>query len=120
MMASDKITFGRGETDLDDQSNRLLNALAALAIACLDSADLVLEIGGHTDSRGGAELNRELSQARASAVLEALAARGVDTRALDAIGYGDSRPIADNATDAGRATNRRITLEWKAPTDGRG
>lgn len=114
ILASDEITFGRGQGDLDQRAETILNALAALALTCLDETDLVLEIGGHTDSRGGREMNRELSQARADAVLDALTARGVDTRALIAVGHGDSQPIADNATDKGRAANRRISFEWKA------
>jgi OOP family OmpA-OmpF porin len=119
MLANDEITFGRGQGDLDARATTILNALAALALACLDQTDLALEIGGHTDSRGGAQMNRELSQARADAVLDALAARGVDARALIAVGYGDKQPIADNATDEGRAANRRISFEWKASADGR-
>lgn len=119
MLATDKITFRRGEEALDDRAETILNALAGLAIACLDKADLVLEIGGHTDSRGAADMNQELSQARAEVVLNALAARGVDTKMLKAVGYGDETPIADNATDEGRAANRRITFEWKASEDAR-
>ena len=113
LLERDKITFLRGEADLDQRALSILNALAGLAIACLEDADLVLEIGGHTDSRGAAQMNAELSQARADAVLNALAARGVDIDALSAVGYGDRQPVADNDTDEGRAANRRITLEWK-------
>lgn len=120
MQSNDKITFGRGQEDLDYRAHAILNELAGLAITCLDGSDMVLEIGGHTDSRGAAEMNRKLSQTRADAVLEALAARGVDTRALIAVGYGDQQPIADNATDEGRAKNRRITFEWKTSADRQG
>ncbi len=119
MLTSDKITFLRGEDNLDDRAELILNALASLAIACLEDANLVLEIGGHTDSRGAADMNQELSQARAEAVRSALAARGVDIEALVAIGYGDKIPVADNTTDEGRAANRRITFEWKASEDAR-
>ena len=67
-----------------------------------------MEIGGHTDSQGGEELNLGLSQSRAEAVLDALLARSVPTSALTARGYGESSPIASNESDAGREANRRI------------
>ncbi len=114
ILAEEKINFGRGEAELDERAEPVLNRLAAIAIACLEQAGLELEIGGHTDSRGARSMNEELSQARADAVREALTDRGVAGRSLVAIGYGDALPIADNATDEGRAANRRITFEWRA------
>ncbi len=117
MLAADKIMFLRGEDDLDEQAETALDALAGLAHACLDGSGLVLEIGGHTDARGTASLNEELSQARADVVRNALSARGVDPASLVAVGYGDAQPVADNATEEGRAANRRITFDWKTSAD---
>jgi outer membrane protein OmpA-like peptidoglycan-associated protein len=68
----------------------------------------VFVIEGHTDSTGGAAYNKALSDARAKAVVEWLAARGVDRARLQASGFGLERPVADNATIAGRASNRRV------------
>ena len=67
-----------------------------------------IEIGGHTDSQGREVMNQQLSQARADAVLNAIMARRVLVSNLTAKGYGESRPIADNGTEAGREANRRI------------
>lgn len=70
---------------------------------------LRIEVAGHTDSRGADAYNRALSQRRAAAVRAWLVERGV-TNSLAARGYGESQPIASNATDAGRRDNRRVTL----------
>jgi OOP family OmpA-OmpF porin len=68
---------------------------------------LRLEIQGHTDNRGRAEINRELSQRRAEAVRTYFITRGVKPERLTAIGFGMERPIADNQSEAGRLRNRR-------------
>lgn len=67
----------------------------------------VIQIAGHTDSTGGAQYNLRLSSERARAIRQALIARGIAPERLKAVGYGESRPKADNATFAGRAINRR-------------
>ncbi len=64
-------------------------------------------IEGHTDDRGPDAYNLELSQSRASAVREALLERGIDAARLEAVGYGESKPVASNRSAKGRATNRR-------------
>jgi outer membrane protein OmpA-like peptidoglycan-associated protein len=66
-----------------------------------------VRIEGHTDSIGDDEANLRLSQRRADAVKAALMKDGVDSDRLDAVGYGETRPIASNATSSGRAQNRR-------------
>ena len=71
---------------------------------------LRLAVEGHTDSSGGAERNRALSQARAESVAAALVARGIATERLSAAGYGPDRPVADIGDEAGRARNRRVEL----------
>ncbi|MDR2141025.1 MAG: OmpA family protein [Deltaproteobacteria bacterium] len=66
-------------------------------------------VEGHTDDRGSEEYNERLSQRRADAVKESLLTRfNIDPSRVQAVGYGESRPIADNSTAAGRAENRRV------------
>ncbi|HEY0709979.1 MAG TPA: OmpA family protein [Polyangia bacterium] len=66
-----------------------------------------LEISGHTDNRGKADFNRDLSQKRAESVRDYLITKGIAAERLVAIGYGMDRPIADNKTTGGRGRNRR-------------
>ncbi len=70
--------------------------------------DVPVEIAGHADTTGNAESNQELSERRARAVLDYLVDRGVDPERFTVVGYGDTRPIASNDTEEGRAKNRRI------------
>jgi len=108
-----EIRFGSGNARLDGRSVALLERLSGVALACVGD-DLSLEIGGHTDAQGSDAANQRLSERRAQTILAFLAERGVPTSGLNAVGYGESRPIADNATPAGRAQNRRITFDWQA------
>lgn len=81
-------------------------------VARLLSGDpaLKLSINGHTDATGDAAHNQALSEARAKSVVAALVARGIDGARLQARGLGQSEPVADNATEDGRAKNRRVEL----------
>ncbi|MDE2227848.1 MAG: OmpA family protein [Alphaproteobacteria bacterium] len=72
---------------------------------------LKLEIAGHTDNTGDKAHNQKLSEDRAKAVVDALVKQyGIDPKRLQAKGYGDTKPVASNDTDAGRAKNRRVEL----------
>lgn len=108
-----KLNFLSGSDTLDDASLALLDELAPTVASCVDSNSLTIEIGGHTDSRGGAAFNADLSLRRATSVGIALVDRGVSPSGIIAVGYGETRPIASNDTAAGRAQNRRITLQWQ-------
>jgi OOP family OmpA-OmpF porin len=79
--------------------------------------DIRLEISGHTDSRGKADFNRDLSQRRADAVKLYFISRGIDANRLTSIGYGPDRPIADNGSDAGRSRNRRTEFRLLTSDD---
>ncbi len=76
------------------------------------SADpkLRLVVAGHTDSEGEDAYNQRLSEQRAEAVMQWLTGKGVDAARLSSEGLGESRPVADNGSDAGRALNRRVQL----------
>ncbi|HNS83392.1 MAG TPA: OmpA family protein [Methanolinea sp.] len=69
-----------------------------------------IQIAGHTDSSGSTDYNQKLSERRAEAVRNALAGMGVNTSRLTTIGYGETRPIASNATEGGRQQNRRVEV----------
>lgn len=107
VLASGKITFEPGSAEIDASTGALMDALAKSLTDCVA---IPMEISGHTDSQGSEEGNRALSQARAEAVLLALQVRQVDVSAMRAMGYGESRPIADNADEEGREVNRRIEI----------
>jgi outer membrane protein OmpA-like peptidoglycan-associated protein len=80
-------------------------------VASLDSwGNVNIEVAGHTDSRGSDEYNMKLSQRRADAVRNYLASKGIAADRLFTKGYGESQPVADNATDEGRFKNRRVEL----------
>ncbi len=99
------LKFERASANLDRESNDTLDQLAGTAKAC---PGLKIEIEGHTDSEGTPERNQRLSDRRAQAVVDFLIKRGVDQAQLQAIGYGETRPLAPNDTTENRAKNRRI------------
>ncbi len=73
-----------------------------------DNPSMEIAIGGHTDNVGTAAVNNELSQARAQAVANYLVSKGINVKRLRVKGYGDTKPVASNDTDAGRQQNRRV------------
>lgn len=80
-------------------------------VATLKSwGDVDIEVAGHTDSMGSDAYNMKLSKQRAEAVRNFLISRGVAADRLTAKGYGESQPVADNATEEGRFKNRRVEL----------
>ena len=106
------ITFVTGSDQLDASALAIINDLAAVMAPCAEEAGLKAVIGGHTDNVGDQVSNLGLSQRRAIAVRREMMNRGVPAAALKALGFGDAQPIADNGTDAGRAANRRTTIQW--------
>lgn len=74
----------------------------------------LLRIEGHLSADGNEANNQKLSEKRALAIVKALIAKGVDCKRLIAVGFGNTKPIADNATPEGKAQNRRIELRMAA------
>lgn len=100
------VQFTSGSAVIEDRSLAILDRVARVL---LDNPAGNVEIQGHTDTQGDEELNRELSQERADAVLDYLVGAGVPAERLVARGFGESVPLVDpEETPADRATNRRI------------
>ena len=112
ILSVDQVQFLTGSADLDVASIRAINALAALTRKCALEGGVFLQVAGHTDNTGDADANLALSQARADAVRDAILDRGVARAVVSAVGIGDAEPIADNATEEGRAANRRTAFNW--------
>lgn len=72
--------------------------------------ETTIQIAGHTDSVGAEAANQILSERRAEAVKNALSAQGVSAARMRTVGFGESQPIADNNSDAGRQMNRRVNI----------
>jgi OmpA-OmpF porin, OOP family len=110
VIARTKITFTPASAEIATTARPVLDELAKILVAC---PPMQMEIGGHTDAQGSEGGNLALSQARAEAVLLALQGRRVDISGMTALGYGETKPIADNAEEAGREANRRIEFVLK-------
>lgn len=111
--AGDKIVL-RGVSFEFDKARLTANAktiLDSVSEAMKSAPNLRVEVGGHTDARGSDEYNQRLSEKRAASVVAYLAGHGVGADRMQARGYGESEPIADNETDEGRELNRRVELK---------
>lgn len=105
-LAKESIQFKTGKADVSEQSYQTISMLAMIVRTC----DTLVEVAGHTDDRGDAEVNLHLSKRRAEVVAKHLVRHGVDPQRLRANGYGESQPIAENSSADGRKLNRRIEL----------
>ncbi|MEO1575619.1 MAG: OmpA family protein [Pseudomonadota bacterium] len=106
------VTFETNSATLTSTSLGVLNDAAA---TLKRNSDLSVEAQGHTDSSGADSYNLALSQRRAEAVRDYLVREGVAADKLTAKGYGETQPVADNSTAAGRAENRRVVLKILNP-----
>ena len=101
------ILFNSGKSSIKTESYTVLNDIVAI-LKEYPSAKFSIE--GHTDSAGSETLNQRLSESRASTVMTFLIENGIESKRLNAVGYGESKPIANNATASGRAANRRVEI----------
>lgn len=107
---TDDIYFAPGSAALEDASFPLLDAVADIVQRC---PELNIQIEGHTDNVGERAYNQGLSERRARSVVTYLSNKGVGTGRMQAVGFGEDRPIANNKTRKGRWKNRRI--EFSVP-----
>ena len=103
----DNLNFESATTKLTPDSVQTVNDLAAI-LKAYPSANVQLQ--GHTDNTGDIAANKKLSQDRADAVKELLVKSGIDASRMTTAGYGQEKPIASNATEEGKAQNRRLEL----------
>ena len=99
------IQFETGKATIKSSSNQILDQVVKIM---KENPDFNLDIAGHTDNVGQPDFNLDLSKRRAEAVKAYLVKKGVSEQRMTSAGYGDTRPIATNATAAGRTQNRRV------------
>ena len=99
------IRFKSGSADLSEESRGLIDRLSVITLRCVNA---VIEIGGHTDTDGSAQANAELSRRRAETVAVHFTHAGIPAARLEAVGYGQTVPVAPNDTADNKAKNRRI------------
>ena len=102
------VNFKRGTAELEGESTEA--SLTDLAKFLVENPTVTIRVNGHTDNAGDPALNKQLSLERAGSVRDFLVSKGVSFENLRISGWGGTRPIASNATEAGRAKNRRVEL----------
>lgn len=101
------VTFATNSADVKSDFYAVLNSVS---LVLKKYNKTVIEVSGHTDSSGSESYNQSLSERRANSVGQYLGTQGIDRRRIITVGYGESHPIADNKTAAGRQQNRRVEL----------
>jgi OOP family OmpA-OmpF porin len=101
------INFETGKADIKPESQSIVDQISEMLKT---NKDLKISIEGHTDNVGSDKSNRLLSENRAKAVMNALISTGIEKSRLSYKGWGASKPIADNATEEGKAKNRRVEI----------
>lgn len=109
------ITFRTGSSDLNADFFKVLDGVG---IVVEEYNKTLIVIEGHTDSVGADDMNQALSERRASSVGQYLMSKGVNGQRVLTAGFGESRPIASNDTDGGRAQNRRVEVRLEPIVQG--
>jgi outer membrane protein OmpA-like peptidoglycan-associated protein len=104
------INFETGKADIKPESQKIIDQIVQML---KDNPTLNISIEGHTDNVGTPQSNQTLSENRARAVMNAIIAKGIDKSRLSSRGWGQTKPIADNKTEEGRAKNRRVEIVKK-------
>lgn len=107
-----RLQFEFGKSTLTAASKKAIKA-GAIELNSADFKSATVEIRGHADEISSAEFNQALSEKRANAVKAEFVKNGVSADRITAIGFGETKPIADNTTEAGRAQNRRVEFDVK-------
>lgn len=102
------LLFDTGKSTIQKNSYKAVDDLAALL---LNRKTMIVEISGHTDNVGTPADNLKLSQDRANTVRNYLIKKGVEPERITAVGYGDTKPVADNSTPQGKQMNRRTEVK---------
>lgn len=108
----ESVDFAAGSVQLNSTSRE---SLAKLVERLNAYPNVALKLEGHTDNRGAASKNLELSKQRVMAVTRYLVSKGIEGNRLKPIGLGENRPLASNATPEGRKRNRRIEMSVFTP-----
>lgn len=106
--AMEAVQFEIGKATLKTSSFEILDQIVSIL---KKYPDYKLRISGHTDDVGSAQFNQQLSERRARSCYEYLASRGISTKRMSYVGYGESKPRASNQTEAGRGLNRRVEFD---------
>lgn len=101
------ITFETASSNLNGDFFRVLDGVSEVT---KEFEKTLIEVAGHTDSRGSADYNQGLSERRADAVARYLESQGVMPLRIITVGLGEDRPVANNSTSAGQLLNRRVEL----------
>ena len=104
------INFDAGKSTIKPESEPIIHQIVEMMKA---NPEVKISVEGHTDNVGSPESNKILSEDRAKAVVTAIVAEGIDAKRLSSVGHGQDKPIADNKTEEGRASNRRVELVKK-------